>query len=38
VILKKINKKLEKSDGSNDDAYIMHVRRYAKRYYSGLGR
>jgi hypothetical protein len=28
------NKKLEESDGTN--IYIMHVKRYASRIYSGL--
>jgi hypothetical protein len=38
MCLKKIidNKKLEKNDGANDDVYIMHVKRYDIKTYSGL--
>jgi hypothetical protein len=31
-------KKLKKSDGADDDVYILNVKRYAKRICSGLGR
>jgi hypothetical protein len=31
-------KKLEENDGAYDDVYIMYVKRYAIRTYSGLGR
>jgi hypothetical protein len=31
-------KKLEENDGADDDMYILHVKRYAIRTYSGLGR
>jgi hypothetical protein len=30
------NKKLEESDGSNGDVYILQVKRYDIRIYSGL--
>jgi hypothetical protein len=33
-----IMKKLEKNNEPDDDVYIMHVKRYAIRIYSGLGR
>jgi hypothetical protein len=29
-------KKLEKNDGSNDDVYILHVKRYVIRTYNEL--
>jgi hypothetical protein len=30
------NKKLEENDGINDDVYILHVKRYVIKIYSGL--
>jgi hypothetical protein len=33
-----IDKKLEESDGSMDDVYIVHAKRYAIRIYSELGK
>jgi hypothetical protein len=32
------NKKLEEIDGADDDIYILHIKRYAIRTYSGLGK
>jgi hypothetical protein len=32
------NKKLEKSDRTDDEMYIVHIKRYAIRIYSKLGR
>jgi hypothetical protein len=32
------DEKLEKSDGADDDVYILHVKRYTIRICSGLGR
>jgi hypothetical protein len=31
-------KKLEKNDEADDDVYILHVKKYAIRTCSGLGR
>jgi hypothetical protein len=31
------NKKLQESDGSDDEVYILLVKRYAIRTFSGLG-
>jgi hypothetical protein len=31
-------KKIEESDGVDDDVYILHVKRYVIRTYSELGR
>jgi hypothetical protein len=32
------NKEEEECDGVYDDVYILHIKRYAIRIYSGLGR
>jgi hypothetical protein len=32
------NEKIKKSDGVDNDVYILHVERYAIRTYSGLER
>jgi hypothetical protein len=33
-----IDKKLKENDGTDDDVYIMHIKRYVIKTYTELGR
>jgi hypothetical protein len=38
IFIEIINKKLEENNRAHDDVYIMHVKKYAIKTYSVLGR
>jgi hypothetical protein len=38
IFLEIIDKKIEKNDGTKDDVYILHVKRYVINTYNELAR